>query len=138
MQTLYFCLFLTDHFSKITLNSAPIMIEIMLPCLCVCCGPYSSRVGIMISHSYSLLLPFPTASGGRMYLIMALCTPWERPSSDRIHPVITDAGSCLISNVLAVSCFIGKGLTRLDIQPVPVEIHVFSVFDWIEDLWVGT
>lgn len=72
-------------------------------------GLISNGIRVMLSHSCSQRLPASQSKEEKGCLfILGLCVWWE--SMCRIHSVITSARSSLISNVLAVSCFIGNGL----------------------------
>lgn len=79
----------------------------------------SHKIGIMLSHSYAPHLPVSEREEGRVCLCFffgSSCLAGKDghfasdSSSGRIHLVITNAGSSIVSNFLAVSCFTGKGL----------------------------
>lgn len=84
----------------------------------------SHKIGIMLSHSYAPHLPVSEREEGLrgragvpvLFFFGSSCLAGKDghfasdSSGGRIHLVITNAGSSIVSNFLAVSCFTGKGL----------------------------
>lgn len=96
-------------------------------------GFTSDRTGVAFSLSYAPRLPLSQSKEGQVRLYLCFgssCLAGKEgcfacdSSSGRILPVITSAGSSLISSFLAVSCFIGEGLKGSKERIVHAQINI--------------